>query len=596
MATRILHGIPVSAGIAIGKAFFLRTHNTAAPSRKTIDPEQVDQEVERFESALVNVVADLKNAHGGMPGKMKDQAAIVAAHVMIAQDPKLSQGVLKRITELHMATEWALEETLIEIAQVFSKIEDPYIRESVQEVYLVADRIMEQLSGYQRLQVHLPEQTALLAHDLSPADTLELSLEHMLCLVTEEGGKTSHTGILARGLGLPCVVGVMSLEASVPNGATVIVDGLKGTVLVDPVAEEIEEYTALAEQFNAYRERIKGACSLPAKTIDGQTIKVQANVAWQEDILDVSKNGGEGVGLYRTEFAFLNRATPPDEEELYLEYARAMRLVPEEVCFRTLDLGADKIMPDLSYQVEANPALGLRGIRYCLSNPDLFKVQLRALLRAAGSSRPCRASVMFPMLADPLEFKRSIRALQEARRELRDQGLPCAEDIPAGVMIELPAAALLAGVLAEEADFFSIGTNDLVQYTLGVDRNNHQVAHLYQPLHPAVLASIKQIVESGHAANIPVAVCGEMAADPYCLPVLLGLAVDSLSVNPIAVPGIKDIIRRLDRSDCQALADEALACRTAGHVNRLARRFMHARVHDDLAFHTSLLDIEEQAG
>lgn len=593
MATRILHGIPVSAGIAIGKAFFLRTRREAAPVRQSIKPEQVDEEIAKFKAALANVVADLKNAHAGLPDKMKDQAAILAAHIMIAQDPKLGRGVAQRISELHMSAEWAMDETLTEIAQTFSKIEDPYIREAIQEVYLVADRIVEQLSGYQRRQVRLPPDAALLAHDLSPADTLELSPEHIICLVTEEGGKTSHTGILARGLGLPCVVGVMALAASVPDGATIIVDGLKGAVLVNPDESEIEEYSALAAQFNAYRQRIKAACAMPARTADGYAVKVQANVAWREDIPDVTVNGAEGVGLYRTEFAFLNRAAPPEEEELYQEYAAALAAAPGQICFRTLDVGADKIMPDLERQVEPNPALGLRGIRYCLANPDLFKVQLRAMLRAAAEGH---ASLMFPMLSDPLEFKRAVRAMQEARRELRDQGLDCIQDLPVGIMVELPAAALMARSLAEEADFFSIGTNDLVQYTLGVDRNNHQVAHVYQPLHPAVLASIKQIVEAGHAANIPVAVCGEMAADPYCLPVLLGLAVDSLSVNPIAVPGIKNIIRRLDRSDCQTLAKEALACRTAGHVNRLARRFMHARVHDDLAFHTSLLDIEEQAG
>ncbi len=593
MATRILHGIPVSAGIAIGKAFFLHARRGITPVRKVIRPEQIDAEIEKFNLALGNVVADLKNAHGGMPDKMKDQAAIVAAHVMIAQDPKLSAGVIERIRELHMNAEWALDETLAAITEAFRKIEDPYIRESIQEVYLVADRILEQISGYQRRQVSLPPGAALLAYDLSPADTLELSPEHIICLVTEEGGKTSHTGILARGLGLPCVVGVMSLEASVPDGADIIVDGLKGAVLVNPDATEIEEYSALAVQFDAYRQRIKAACSLPAKTEDGIEIKVQANMAWQEDIPDVIKNGSEGVGLYRTEFAFLNRHAPPDEEELYQEYIRTMKSVPGEVIFRTLDVGADKILPDLGYQVEANPALGLRGIRHSLANPDLFKTQLRAMLRAGAGGR---SAIMFPLLADPLEFKRAVRALQEARRDLKAQGLAYAEDVPVGVMIELPAAAIMAGVLAEEADFFSIGTNDLVQYILGVDRNNHQVAHLYQPLHPSVLAAVKQVVDAARAAGIPVGVCGEMAADPYCLPVLLGLGVNSLSVNPIAVPGIKDIIRRLKHADCLAMAAEALSCRTAGHVNRLARRFMHARIPDDLAFHTSLLDIEEQAG
>jgi phosphotransferase system enzyme I (PtsI) len=512
---------------------------------------------------------------------------------MIAQDSKLSAGVESRITNSHMNAAWALDETVAEIAAAFSKIEDPYIRESIQEVYLVADRVLEQLSGYQRYRVPLPEQTALLTHDLSPTDTLELSPERMLCLVTERGGKASHTGIIARGLGLPCVVGVMSLEASVPDGTTIIVDGLKGIILVNPDEAEIEEYSTLSAQFNTYYERIQAASGLPAETTDGFKIKVQANATWQADILDVVKNGGEGVGLYRTEFTFLNRATPPDEEELHQEYLRAMISVPNEVCFRTLDVGADKILPDLSYQVEANPALGLRGIRYCLTNPELLKLQLRAMLRAGVGGR---ASIMFPMLSDPLEFKRAVRILQEARRELKAQGLTYAEDIPVGVMIELPAAAIMSGILAEEADFFSIGTNDLIQYTLAVDRNNHQVDHLYQPLHPAVLYAIKQVVESGHRAGIPVGVCGEMAADPYCLPMLLGLGVDSLSVNAIAVPGIKNIIRHLSRQDCIALAEEALACRTPGHVNRLTRRFMHARVSEDLAFHTSLLDIEEQSG
>lgn len=574
----------------MGKAFFLRSKRAAAPTRKTIRPEQADKEVTRFKIALANVVVDLKNAHGGMADKMKDQAAIIAAHVMIAQDPKLSRNVEKRIVEQHMNTEWALDETLSEISATFKKIEDPYIRDTIQEVYLVADRIMEQLSGYQRREVILPPRAALLAHDLSPADTLELNPENILCLVTEKGGKTSHTGILARGLGLPCVVGVPDLEANVPDGANIIVDGLKGAVLLDPDEAEIEEYTRLAEQFNAYRERIKGACALPAKTLDDCEIKVQANITWQEDIPDVAKNGAEGIGLYRTEFAFLNRTEPPGEEELYQEYALAMQTVPGAVCFRTLDLGADKILPDLEQQLESNPALGLRGIRYCLANSDLFKTQLRAMLRAAVDGR---ASVMFPMLGDALELTRAIRALQEARRELHSRGLSCAEEVPVGVMIELPSATLIADTLAAEADFFSIGTNDLVQYTLGVDRNNPLVAHLYQPLHPAILTSIKHIVEAGHKAGIPVGVCGEMAADPYCLPMLLGLAVDSFSVNPIAVPGVKDIIRRLKRVDCLALVEEALTCNNAGQINRLARRFMHTRIQDDLAFYSPLLDIEE---
>ncbi len=590
MATRVLHGIPVSAGIAMGKVFFLHTRRTVAPTRKTLLPEQIDAELNRFKTALANVVAELKNAQGGMADKMKDQAAILAAHVMIAQDPKFSNGVEKRIVELRMNTEWALDETLAEINALFSKIEDAYIRDTIREVYLVADRIMEQLSGYQRRQVILPPKAAVFAYDLSPADTLELSPENIICLVTEEGGKTSHTGILARGLGLPCVVGVPDLEANVPDGAFVIVDGLKGAVLVDPDAAEIEEYSRLEKQLNAYRKRIKSACRLPAKTVDGYEIKVQANVAWQEDVFAVVKNGGEGIGLYRTEFAYLNRNDLPGEEELYQEYAKAMRTVPGAICFRTLDLGADKIMPDLEYQVESNPALGLRGVRYCLANPEIFKTQLRAILRAADNGR---ASIMFPMLGDALELKRAIRALQEARRELRAQGRGCPDDVAVGIMVELPAATLIADTLALEADFFSIGTNDLVQYTLGVDRNNHLVAPLYQPLHPAVLSSIKRIVEAGHKAGIPVGVCGEMAADPYCLPMLLGLAVDSLSVNPIAVPGIKNIIRLLKREDCLALAKEAFTCTNAGQINRLARRFMHARLHDDLAFYAPLLDIEE---
>ncbi len=591
MAKRILYGIPVSAGIATGKAFFLHSRRSSMPSSKPIAADQAAVELEKFNEARANVLVDLKTAQSGLPEKMKDQAAIIATHIMIAQDPRFIGGVSSRITDKHMAAGWALDETVTEIAAQFSKIEDPYIRDSIQEVYLVADRILDQLSGYKRRRVRLPRQVALLARDLSPADTLELSPENLLCLVTEEGGKTSHTGILARGLGVPCVVGVLALEASVPDNATIIVDGLKGVILVEPDQDELAEYTALAEQFNAYRDRIKIASTLPAETVDQFKAKVQANVTWQQDLPYAVNNGCEGIGLYRTEFAFLNRTTAPDEEELYQEYARALNSIPGEVCFRTLDLGADKVMPDLEFQVEPNPALGLRGIRYCLSHPDLFKVQLKALLRAAHAGR---ASIMFPMMADLLELKRSLRLIQEARRELNEQGIPCSQDLPIGMMVELPAAILTAGVLAQEADFFSIGTNDLIQYTLGVDRNNHQVAHLYQPLHPAVLMSIKQIVEAGHNAGIPVAVCGEMASDPFCLPVLIGLGVDSFSVNPIAVPGIKNIIRSLSRGHCLELVDEVLACQTVGHINRVVRRFMETRAPEDVAFHSSLLGTEEQ--
>lgn len=591
MAREILHGVAVSAGISIGKAFFINRQSRRHIPRETIPASKVDYEIDRLTAASNMVRDEFEAARAKVPEELREHGAIIDSHLMICQDPKLMLAAATRIRDRGITAEWALEQSVETIAAAFSAIDDPYIRERIQDVRVVAERIMQRLLGGADTSRALEERMVLMAHDLTPADTIELEQDKIMSFTTCEGGKTSHTGILARSLQIPAIVGVEGLEESVRDGELVIVDALRGRILIDPTEEELADYSDLKYQFENYQKSIIHQCKLPGETVDGFRLDIQANIELADELQSVLDNGGEGVGLYRTEYAFLNRKKAPTEEELYREYATlAERLAPAKVTLRTLDVGADKMMNTQEKLEEANPALGLRGIRYCLKNQELFRMQLRAILRASVHGN---VAVMFPMISGIKEVRQARYQLNLVRQELDEAGIPYNPNMPVGIMIELPSAVMISETLAQEVDFFSIGTNDLIQYSLGIDRANKHVSYLYQPLHPAIVRSIKYVVDAAHRAGIEVSVCGEVASDPYCIPILMGMQIDAVSIAPQAIPGIKRIIRQVNMEECKQLLRDVLSHATVSKINRKVRQTIFKRFPEELTFFASLLDQDD---
>lgn len=589
MARVILHGIPVSSGIAMGTAFFL--HYRPEVQHRLVLMENIELEVERLRAAMDFVLAEYMAARDAFAQKkspdLQEQIDLTESHLLICKDPKLVDQAINRIRQQRMNAEWALEESVSAIAETFNRIAVPYIRERLQDVRAVSDRILQRLCGDPSAIPDDVEKGIILANDLTPADALNIPLERVVAFATEQGGSTSHTGILARGLSLPGVVGINGLQKDVNPGETIIVDGLKGKVLVSPTEAEKTVYRVRKEQFEAYQESTGKNARLPAETLDGLRISVLANVEGMGDTGIALKMGAEGVGLVRTEFAYIARKALPSEDDLFYEYAQiASAFSPMKVTFRTLDLGSDKVFTDQKHLEEANPAMGLRAIRYCLRHPEVFRCQLRAILRASAYGN---VALMFPMISGLNELLLAKAVLNEAKQELDAAGIVFSPTMPVGVMIELPSAVFIADALAAEVDFFSIGTNDLIQYSLGIDRTNKHVNYLYQPLHPAIIKAIKFVVDRAHKRGISVSVCGEMAADPYCLPVLLGMPVDELSIAPQSIPGIKHIIRHSDSENCRELLNQVLSASSPSATNKIVRQAVYQHFPKELDFYSSTL-------
>ncbi len=586
MARAVLHGIAVSTGIAIGKGFFVNQKPDSV-RHELVPLDRVEDEASRLQEAVDAVAADFAEARGRLPEDLRIHADVLDSHLLICKDPKLGGEALRRVREQRMNAEWALEESVARIADTFSRISSPYIRDRIEDVRLVADRIIQRLAGMQMPRATGEERGILLAHDLTPADAIGLSIERVLSFAIEQGGKTSHTGILARSLLIPAVVGISGLRKEISGGELIIVDALKGKLLVEPSETELAAYLTLQGQYAEYQRRIAAYAARPAETGDGQRVAVLANVESAAEAETVIALGGEGVGLVRTEFGYITRSSLPTEEELYVDYAElASVLAPRKVTFRTLDVGGDKLFSGRKVPDEANPALGLRGIRYCMRHQDIFRTQLRAILRASAHGN---VALMFPLISGLAELRLAKSVLNEAKQELDAAGVPFDPHMPVGVMIELPSAVFTADALAREADFFSIGTNDLIQYSLGVDRGNRHVAHLHQPLHPAIVRAIKQVVDMAHKAGISVCVCGEMASDPYCLPILLGMSVDELSLAPQSIPAIKHLIRSSDAQASRELLDHALSAPTVRSINNMVRQAVYSSFPEDVTFFVSQL-------
>ena len=589
MAT--LQGIPVSAGISIGRALFLNRSGVGPLPRQTLSEPLIPAEIARLEQAFTQFRQEIEQARQRIPPELKEHALIIDSHLMILTDPKFSGAAKEYIRTLRINAEWALDKAVADLEKTFSALDDPYFRDRIQDVRTVAVRVQARLAGQGYDMKTIENRVVVMAHDISPADTATLQTDKIMALVTVQGGKTSHTGILARTLGIPAVVGVTDLEGSARDGDLVVVDGLRGVVILSPGEEELAKLSDLKYQFEAYQAGIMRGCHLPGETIDGYRIKVKANIELLEEVPTVINNGGEGIGLFRTEFSYMNRTKLPTEDELYDEYLDLATIMsPKRVTLRTLDAGADKFVKTLGSFDERNPALGLRAIRLCMYHRDIFKTQVRAILRASVAGN---ISVMFPMISGLREIRQAKGLLAECRAELRREGRRFEPDMPVGIMMELPSAVMIAEILAREVDFFSIGTNDLIQYSLGIDRTNRYVSHMYQPLHPAVVRSIKHVVDAAHQAGIEVSLCGEMASDPFCVPILMGMQIDCISLTPQAIPGIKRIIRQATMDDCKKLLKLVLESPSVSKTNALVQETIFRQFPDELMFYSSLLDREE---
>ena len=580
-ARKVLSGVGVTPGIAIGKAYHVDRGKIPVAYYYLPSSAEVEKEIQRFQTAVERAEADLGKIKAKIAGEFSEHVYILDTHLLILRDRVLFDETIRIIREHQVNAEWALKQALEQVQRLFTRIDDEYIRSRISDVDYVATRVLRNLTGKMPESIaSIKERVIIVAEDLSPADTIQLQIEMTLAFVTNMGGKTSHTAIIARSLDIPAVVGLERVTEEVGSGDLLVVDGMAGKVIVDPDDELLSYYYERQFQLETYRKELARCAKLPAETEDGYHIRVEANIELPEEVVAVLDNGAEGIGLYRTEYLYLNREAPPDEETLYWTYREVAEIVyPEMVTIRTLDLGPDKFSFHKQRTRESNPALGLRAIRLCLREEELFRTQLRAILRASGATRNVR--IMFPMISGVNELRAARKMLGAVRESLVRQGIIVDDELKIGIMIEIPSAVTIADQLAREVDFFSVGTNDLVQYALAIDRVNEHVAHLYEPLHPAILRMIKQVVDAGHRAGIPTSLCGEMAGEALYIPILLGLELDSLSMNPLAIPRVKKIIRSASLEECKIYLREVLDLPTADDINESLRRIAWRRFRED---------------
>ena len=565
---RVLNGIPASPGIAIGRAF-VYNRRFAAINQRSIPADRVDAEIGRFRTAVDEALSDLTQLQRRIAVDFdQDILKIFRAHQAVLEDPEVVDVTIVRIRRELTNAEYIFDDVMRGWIASYSSIENPFFRERTADFEDVHYRVLAKLSGSPQTGVGATDrEIVLVAHNLSPSDTVELDRDSVCGFITDAGGQTSHTAIVARGLAVPAVVGTHSATQAISDGMMIIIDGNSGMVHLDPDADTIRRYRETQSHLSVLEHELQELHDLPAETRDGRRIELSANIELPGELEDVLNHGADGIGLYRTEFLYLVGNELPSEEDQTRTFQRiARRVAPNNVIIRTLDLGADKMPSQMP--VEANPALGQRGIRLCLDRPEMFKVQLRAILRAGAEGN---VRIMFPMISGLQELRRAKALLEEARNELLQDGVPVDPSMSIGIMVEIPSAALTAHDLAREVDFFSIGTNDLIQYTVAADRGNPSIASLYNPCHPAVLRLVASVIDAAHDNDIWVGVCGAMAAHPLAACILLGLGVDELSMSPIDIPEIKSLIRSADYQELKTITREALDLSTSEEIMRFLK-------------------------
>jgi len=583
---KLFRGIAVSSGVCRGKILVL------APSHPVITKQPVSEagvaeEINRLEKALVQTRQQILEVQKKVSQKMGAQeGSIFDAHLLVLEDRTLLDEVARIIQEEKVNAEYAFHSVAERYATTLAAIEDDYLRERATDMRDVTGRVLNNLLGREdEIDLRrLKEACIIIGHDLTPSHIAQMDKRNVLGFATDVGSKISHTAIMARSLRIPAVVGLKEASGQLKSGGYALLDGFNGVLVIGPTEQTLYEYGQLVSKQLSFEEKLRETLLKPAITLDGHRVCLSANIEHEADAEAVKSNGAEGVGLFRTEYLFIERGHPPSEEEQYQAYVAAARaLKPAAVVIRTLDLGGDKLMAHMSAPAEMNPFLGWRAIRLCLQERDIFREQLRAILRASVEGN---VKMMYPMISGLDELKQANALVEEYKNELRQEKIPFDENLEIGAMIETPSAVIVAASLAKRVKFFSIGTNDLIQYSLAVDRMNEKIAHLYEPTHPAIVQLIKATVEAAHHQKIWISVCGEMASDPVMAPLLVGLGVDELSTSPSLVPPVKFIIRRLKLTEARELADFALACESASEIlarcQELARRIAPGLFEDGL--------------
>ena len=575
LAQRRYSGIGASPGIAIGPVVKFVPEKITVP-RREIPAGQVQREIERLDEALQHARRDLRSTQRMIASRIGDNyAELIDAQLLSLEDESVLEEVRSRIRDRRENAECAYQQVLSAYRDQLEQSENLYMRDRAGDVYDVKQRVLRYLLTRDRgLLEEAAEPSILVAKELSLIDMIMMDRSKILGLVSETGGRTSHVAILARAMQIPAVVGIQEIVSQVDAEQDMVIDGMHGTVIVQPDEETLENFRGEQERMKEVEQNLYAHKELPSETLDGLRIHLSSNIGLPGEIENVLASGSEGIGLYRTEYLYLVKNTFPREEEQFQEYKQlAERIAPDPVIFRTFDLGGDKISASMEIDgfQESNPFLGYRAIRICLDNPRLFKTQLRAIYRASAFGN---IKLMFPMLSAIEEIKRVKEFIVEVQNELTEEGVPYDQDVELGALIEIPSAVIIAEQLADELDFFSIGTNDLIQYALAVDRGNDRVSFLYKTLHPAILQLIHMTIRAGHKHDIWVGMCGEMAGDPLAIPLLVGMGIDELSVSPVVLPKIKEIVRGLDSDQCRHVAETVLNFTMEADIERYLKQFM----------------------
>ena len=573
----LLKGVGASPGIIIGKAFMFYDDAMSMPVVSLTTEAEINEEINRFKQALIKSKQQLLKLKRKLEHmKHKEAYYIIDAQILILEDRLLIENIITTIKEKKIDAASAVKDTTRGLSKIFDNLGDEYLKERKTDIDYIGERVVASILGRkQQDTLTIKEKSIIVAHNLSPADTANLDVGVVMGFVTNVGGKTSHTAIIARALKIPSVVGLEKVTKEIKSGDTIIVDGILGVVIIRPTAKTLQKYYKKKHKYDLLGKELFKYKDLPAETPDGFHIKLLANIEFVEELPSVLEYGAEGIGLYRTEFLYLNRKELPSEEEHFKVYEKVIKnIFPHSVTIRTIDLGGNEFLSRIDLADEMIPIMGLRAIRLCLKEVNIFKTQLRAILRASAFGE---IKVLFPMISGMEEIFQIKEILDELKNELTKESIPFNPHIKIGIMIEIPSAATIADLLAKEVDFFSIGTNDLIQYTLAIDRVNEHVSYLYNPLHPAVIRLIKTIVEAAHSNGIEVAICGEMAGEPLYLPLLLGLGINQLSMNPLCILRIKKMLRAITCSESQGIVKALDQFKTGVEMENFMKQEMKKR-------------------